>query len=961
MKNQNNNNLVITNSNTNREKMAMVEYVLSTIKHTPFPYSPKKGKNPVYFNGEKLTSLSWSELKDLRKLNSEKINQIKSYFESDLITAVGMATGYNGEMIIGCIDFDRKNFDSIESMNQKVNDWVDCYPGLKFAPKLSSQSGGIHFIIGFKDVSDRNIFNFNLDKDSEKKLGEAFVGGHPCIMLGDGYEWLENEYAEIPVFDSPEAIGIFETKNKINNHPKNSNSYESSEEAREALSYIPVTNFDDDYQGWINVGMACHAAGLNFEDWDNWSRGSKKYSTSKQNFSHWKSFNNNGGITKNTLFGFAKDNGWSVQNATKKINLSGEKTMKNETVETIENEILKLTEKNLTKSKLQIQLNEISLKFGIHIKEIEKIYKNIQQEIENNESKNQIKFELDELLKSKNQSLVMTDYLPDNLSMISEFASRLCLRPETALTAFITTCSSLLKVGSKIYLSNYSNFKQPMGIYAAIVAEPSQQKSPLINEIILEPLIELAEIEQKNYENAFKNYQIEYQLWETDKNGDEPVKPIKRHHYITSGTQAGIRNILDKQSQQGWGLLQVSDEIAGSYKSSGKSYNVGQIEDDLAYYDARGTSEAQKDGLVSNNRKCLFSKFGGIQPDVIKEFLNGTDTNGYWSRWTFINQPVTPFLIPDNPPPPISVVPMLTDFYNKLTNLPLLNLRLDSKAEKYFDNLQNQAEINRVNAKTPALAALWGKIRGKIGRYTAIIHIIQQVWQYGTVQDSNVTVETLKKAERLAMFYFNESLSLYTACTEGSLPATLDAILDLAKKKNVPITAREVKQFKKTTFSDISVEDIRLMFTQLSEMGHGTLEGSGSRLKFSNCSNCSKTVEDISTAKTYIYKDLHPSVVNVEEKKEIYRESTTFILDESDKTENFTDPPKSSTVTTVEPKSVSKPYTEGVSTVEKSSTVASTVSTSSTVCGISTENNPILDEWGSSNYGFLRSRSLKSS
>ena len=111
--------------------------------------------------------------------------------------------------------------------------------------------------------------------------------------------------------------------------------------------------------------------------------------------------------------------------------------------------------------------------------------------------------------------------------------------------------------------------------------------------------------------------------------------------------------------------MQISDELAGAYKNSGKSYNVGQMEDDLSYYDARGTSEALKDGLVTNNKKCLFSKFGGIQPGVIRDFLNGTDNNGYWSRWTFINQPITPFLIPDNPPPSISVVPMLTDFYNK--------------------------------------------------------------------------------------------------------------------------------------------------------------------------------------------------------------------------------------------------------------------------------------------------------
>ena len=597
-------------------------------------------------------------------------------------------------------------------------------------------------------------------------------------------------------------------------------------------------------------------------------------------------------------------------------------------IEEIEGELKSLAEQNLSKSKQQLKIIEIAKKYNLNPKELGDVNKNYLAEIEDTDSLDDIKTELDDLLKNKNQSLNLSEYLPGHLVKISEFATRLCLRPELGLTAFLTTCSSLLKVGSKIHLSGYSNFSQPTGIYAAIVAEPSQQKSPLINEIILEPLIKLAEIEQQNFENELKNYQIEFQLWEQDKNsGDEPEKPVMRKHYITGSSQAGIRNLLDKQSQKGWGVLQISDELAGAYKNSGKSYNVGQMEDDLSYYDARGTSEALKDGLVTNNKKCLFSKFGGIQPGVIRDFLNGTDNNGYWSRWTFINQPITPFIIPDNPPPSISVVPMLTDFYNKLSELPLLQLRLDPQAEKQFNKIQNKCEVYRVSAKTPALAALWGKIRGKIGRYAALIHVIEQVALYGTVQNSDVSLATLKKAAALAKFYFNESQSLYAACTEGSLPANLAAIIELAKKENAPITASKVKQFEKTIFGKIDVADIRVMFTQLSEMGHGKLEGSGSRLKFSNCSNCSKTVEGFSTVETPSSNGLHPTVVTVEEKNKNFTETNQQYLDVSVPTVETEDSEKPSTVTTVG-YNLDTVYDMAV---ETPSTVPTTVTTVSTV------------------------------
>jgi hypothetical protein len=598
-------------------------------------------------------------------------------------------------------------------------------------------------------------------------------------------------------------------------------------------------------------------------------------------------------------------------------------------IEDIEDELKTLAEQNLSKSKQQLKINELAKKVNLQPRELQEIFKNYLSEIEDTDSLDDIKTELDELLKNKNQSLDLSEYLPGNLVKISEFATRLRLRPELAFTAFLSTCSALLKVGSKIHLSGYTNFSQPMGIYAAIVAEPSQQKSPLISEIILEPLIQLGEIEKQKYEQEIRCYQIEYHLWEQDKtSGDEPEKPVMRNHYITGSSQAGIRNLLDKQSQKGWGVLQISDELAGAYKNSGKSYNVGQMEDDLSYYDARGTSEALKDGLVTNNKKCLFSKFGGIQPGVIRDFLNGTDNNGYWSRWTFINQPVSPMFIPDDDDSSLTVQPMLTDFYDKLSQLPLLQLRLDPKAEKQFNKIQNKCELYRVNAKTPALAALWGKIRGKIGRYAALIHVIEQVALYGTIQNSDVSLATLKKAAALAKFYFNESQSLYAACTEGSLPANLAAIIDLAKKKNQAITASQVKQFEKTIFGKIDVADIRVMFTQLSDMGHGKLEGSGVRLKFSNCSNCSKTVEGFSTVETPSPIGLHPTVVTVEEKNKIFTETNQQYLDVTVPLVVTEDSEKPSTVTTV---GYNLDTANDVA-VEIPSTVPTTVSTVSTVC-----------------------------
>lgn len=602
-------------------------------------------------------------------------------------------------------------------------------------------------------------------------------------------------------------------------------------------------------------------------------------------------------------------------------------------VEDIENELKILDNENLSKSQQRLRINELAKKINYQPKELWEIFKNRQIENEEKDSQDDIKSELEELLKNRNQSLKISEYLPGNLSKISEFSTRLCLRPELGLTAFLTTCSALLKVGSKIHLLGYSNFKQPMGIYAAIVAQPSQQKSPLINEIILEPLIELGEIEKQKFENEMRNYQIEYQLWEQDKTAsDEPEKPTMRHHYMTGSSQAGVRNLLDKQSQKGWGLLQISDELSGAYKNSGKSYNIGLMENELSYYDGQGTIEVLKDGLVTNSKHCLFSKIGGIQPGVIREFLNGSDNNGFWSRWTFINQPVSPFIIPDNPPPSLSVIPMLVGFYNKLSQLPQLQLRLDPKAENHFIGIQNICEERRVKAGSEAIASLWGKMRGKIGRLAAIIHVIEQVNQFGTVQDSNVSLSTLKKAVALAKFYFNESQSLYISCTDGKLAPQLESILNIATARGV-VAARDVQNFDRSLFgknSGLSADDIRSMFTQLYEMGYGQLEGSGSRLKFSNCSNSSETVVKSTTAETPSTNGLQPTVVTVVEKNKNFQNESINQLDEithiEGEPEKPLEPKNFTTVTTVPPNT----DTVGVVAVVDFTTVPTTVTTVST-------------------------------
>lgn len=63
-------------------------------------------------------------------------------------------------------------------------------------------------------------------------------------------------------------------------------------------------------EDWIKAGMAAKAAGLDFDDFHAWSAGAGNYAGERDCFSVWKSFNESGPVTANSLYAMAYVQGW---------------------------------------------------------------------------------------------------------------------------------------------------------------------------------------------------------------------------------------------------------------------------------------------------------------------------------------------------------------------------------------------------------------------------------------------------------------------------------------------------------------------------------------------------------------------------------------------------------------------------------------------------------------------------
>lgn len=77
--------------------------------------------------------------------------------------------------------------------------------------------------------------------------------------------------------------------------------------ARAALHHINAGCARDE---WVRAGMAAKSAGLDFDDFHNWSAPASNYKNESECRTVWKSFTESGAVTPATLFGMARAQGW---------------------------------------------------------------------------------------------------------------------------------------------------------------------------------------------------------------------------------------------------------------------------------------------------------------------------------------------------------------------------------------------------------------------------------------------------------------------------------------------------------------------------------------------------------------------------------------------------------------------------------------------------------------------------
>lgn len=488
--------------------------------------------------------------------------------------------------------------------------------------------------------------------------------------------------------------------------------------------------------------------------------------------------------------------------------------------------ITEILQRGLKHSQEKQAFLELAAKTYISPKEIDTLASLLRRELEVEESRSDRQQEIEELLGTKTKTLDLAHFLPVQIAEpVKLWCKWLNIRPEVALTTILSAVSSLHPVGTELVIHRSQEFAVASTIFAAIVAESGQKKSPIFKTLIRKPLGCLQREAKALYEQQMIEYAAELSEWEKDPtSGSKPVKPGLPVFYFTDSTGEGIK--AQAQECPDKALFALVDEISGLFNSANQ-YRGGKgsdRQDMLSYYDGFGQTVLRASGIKVDVDRIYVSVFGGIQPKILRQHTKDLDDpDGHWARFLFVSQPLAAAIMEDDGTG-VNISELLTNCYRQVTDLGKREYTLSKEAFKRYQKVYNYLEQKRVNHPQGGMRAIFSKMEGVIGRLALNLHAVSAAVN-GTVNgvnDTEISIDTMNKAVELAGFYMSEIKAIHaeSAAEGGELSALLAKLLDSALTAGRLTTRDAIRKNNAIKTNSQALDLLR----ELESCGYGSVE-----------------------------------------------------------------------------------------------------------------------------------------
>ncbi len=507
--------------------------------------------------------------------------------------------------------------------------------------------------------------------------------------------------------------------------------------------------------------------------------------------------------------------------------------------EGVSEKIKALLQQGLSGTKLQSERIALRAQTTIPEREFNDLWQVSDRELQQQETRDETKADLDSLLEIGRYELGLKGILPDELAVPLERQSTLLgSAPAAMLLTLLPVVASLAKVGTKLELIQATGFYALPILYTGIVCESGGAKSPT-QKTILKPLLELQS-------DADRDYHQQLQDWEAlvPEDSKKTPKPLPREYVTQDVTREAIGLIQSQQPDRGFiGWLDELSAIIGSQNQ----YRNGRGTDREALLtgrDGTGIKVNRASGKRIVSSVSAYSITGGTQPDTLRSLMGDfSDGSGQWARFLWCLMPIkrTPYPEPQDATVSGQITAKLYQAYRRIEDFAPMTYKFTLAAQTLYHEWYDALDERRVQESRQSLRSVYAKAKGNTGELALLLHLINAAIA-GVQPAPQISVETLQSAIRVTKFCLGQVRLIHGLGDEmtGALPPLLAKIIELSDRKGW-ITARDTKngiRGLKATPPD----QIRDMFSELVSMEHGDLAGVGIRVKFRT-----KTVDPVAT------------------------------------------------------------------------------------------------------------------
>ena len=340
--------------------------------------------------------------------------------------------------------------------------------------------------------------------------------------------------------------------------------------------------------------------------------------------------------------------------------------------------------------------------------------------------------------------------LPPDLAKAVELVTEQL--PADALTSTMTLLcgySGLLKLGTKI--TPDGRYKVPCNLFVGLVAPSGLTKSPLQRALIHNPTLKLQQEEKARHQQLLKE-------WEENDSPEKDKHPPRRCplHQNEFSPEA-LAMWLESYESNGLGVLLTRMELSGMLRGIDADTKRGRGTAEAQFlesYDGDGCTSLRvgKNGTgeVRSYSSCHVSLFGGIQDQVLRELINGSDASGKFARLNFVKCPLRPLNLKDDPitPPEQKAYELaegtLASWADVLYKLPPRTYELSLEARRHLNRWFRAHQLEALRPSTPSvISAMLGKTSGNALRVAGMLHL---VWTKGADSEAEISLAHIRFA-----------------------------------------------------------------------------------------------------------------------------------------------------------------------------------------------------------------------